>query len=81
MGDETNERLGRLENDVADIKATLGRLEPVLMTILQGQARLEGRISDMPTARDFGRLEGRLEEMSRRMPTTIGYSPPRAAAE
>lgn len=44
-------------------------------------ARLEGRVSDMPTARDFGRLEGRLEEMSARLPTVVGYTPPRTAAE
>lgn len=43
-------------------------------------SRLEGRIADMPTARDFGRLEGRVAEMSERLPTTIGYQPPKKPA-
>lgn len=44
-------------------------------------ARIDGRISDMPTTRDFGRLEGRVAEMSERLPTMIGYVPPKPAAE
>lgn len=84
---ETNGRLARIETmqarqdaaiehmqrDIADIKALLGQLLPMI-------ARLEGRLADMPTARDFGRLEGRVAEMSERLPTTIGYTPPRSAA-
>lgn len=44
-------------------------------------ARIDGRITGMPTARDFGRLEGRVAEMSGRLPTMIGYAPPKPAAE
>jgi hypothetical protein len=74
MGDE--ERMLRLEislehmqRDIADIKSVLGQLVPMI-------ARIESRIADMPTARDFGRLEGRVAEMSERLPTMIGYNPP-----
>jgi hypothetical protein len=39
-------------------------------------ARVEGRIGDMPTSHDFGRLGGRLDEISRRLPIPVGYAPP-----
>jgi len=48
-----------------------------LDTLMIMVARLEGRVADMPTARDFGRLEGRVAEMSERLPTVVGYTPPR----
>lgn len=83
MDDRIEERLMRLETGQAEIKSTLAHFEPMLTKILDGQsslnermARIEGRMSDMPTARDFGRLEGRVAEMSERLPTTIGYAPP-----
>lgn len=87
MSDDTDARLSRLEaavdhvrQDVADIKSSLSQLLPMIVKTMETMARLEGRMSDMPTARDFGRLEGRVAEMSERLPTTIGYTPPRSAS-
>jgi|GEM_PF-2307363 len=56
---------------------------------VQGEtlAEIKGRITDMPTARDFGRLEGglaqlgsRIGDINARLPVPIGYAPPRSAA-
>lgn len=87
---QSMDRLGRLEAGQArlettqakfeatqsEIKSILSRLEPVLMRTFESVAELKGRTSDMPTARDFGRLEGRVAEMSERLLTTLGYRPP-----
>lgn len=71
-----DDRMKHLEGGQDDLKTTLGQLMPMLMRILEGQAELRGRIADMPTARDFVRLEGRVAEMSERLPTPLAYQPP-----
>lgn len=76
MGNDISERLARLESGQGDIKAALSQLTPMLVRIMEEIAGIKGRLADAPTARDFGRLEGRVAEMSERLPTTIGYRPP-----
>lgn len=71
-----------------DVLMTMMRDQAATLAVIQTEQRrqaetlgeLKGRIAEMPTARDFGHLEGRLEEISRRLPTTIGYTPPKSAA-
>jgi hypothetical protein len=79
-GPET-ERVIRLEAAVEHLTRDITDIKGTLATLMQICTRIDARLSDMPTARDFGRLEGRVAEMSERLPTTIGYNPPRTAAE
>lgn len=58
--DDVLRRVGALENDMRDVKAVLGRLEPMI-------ARIDERTKDMPSAKDFGELRGRVGHM----PTTF----------
>ena len=76
MPDDIDTRLTRLEAGQSDIKATLARLEPLLIRIVEEVGEIKGRMNDAPTARDFGRLEGRLDEISRRLPVPLAYQPP-----
>jgi multidrug efflux pump subunit AcrA (membrane-fusion protein) len=43
-------------------------------------AEIRGRITDMPHASDFYELRGRVEEISRHLPTTLAYVPPQRKA-
>ena len=43
----TNERLGRLESDVAELKEGQGRLESDVAELKEGQARLEGDVAEL----------------------------------
>lgn len=65
-----------LKQDVADIKGTLARLEPMIIRILSESAETRGQLRDAPTARDFGRLEGRVDALESRLPVTLAYQPP-----
>lgn len=69
------ERLASLESGQADLRATLGRLEPMIVKILEGQAILVERVAHMPNPAEFYELRGRVEEISRRLPTTLAYAP------
>lgn len=73
--------LGRQADQLGRQADQLGRQGDPIAGLRAEVARIDGRISDMPTARDFGRLEGRVAEMSERLPTMIGYAPPKPAAE
>lgn len=68
--------ISHLKRDVAEIKGTLARLEPMILRMVEQQARIDGRLEEMPNARDFGRLEGKVEEMARRLPIPLAYTPP-----
>jgi len=39
-------------------------------------AFIKGRLLNMPQPAEFYELRGRVEEISRRLPTTIAYAPP-----
>ncbi|CAK0771006.1 hypothetical protein WCLP8_4660015 [uncultured Gammaproteobacteria bacterium] len=78
------------ENDITEIKTTMAvqaeqigairaslvRLEPMIIKIMESQARIEGRIEGMPSATEFGELRGRVEEISRGQGVTLAYTPP-----
>jgi len=61
-----DEQLARHGDQLSDIRSLLGRLETMIIKVMETQARIEARIEDMPTARDFGR----------RQPVTLAYQPP-----
>ncbi|WP_029011105.1 hypothetical protein [Azospirillum halopraeferens] len=58
-----------LRADVSEIKATLSQLIPMM-------ARIDQRLFDTRRPAEFHELRGRVKEMSRRLPTTLGYTPP-----
>ncbi|MEI8393098.1 MAG: hypothetical protein WCF85_00080 [Rhodospirillaceae bacterium] len=72
-----DQQFARQDEQLIAIRATLGRLEPMIIKIMESQARLEGRVEGMPSARDFGHLEGRIDEISARQPTTLAYQSPK----
>ena len=38
MSSETDARLGRIEQEIADIKGTLAQMMPILVRLVEGQA-------------------------------------------
>lgn len=44
-----DQRIARLERDVADIKAVLSRLEPTLKSVNDDVKEMKGRLSQMPS--------------------------------
>lgn len=89
MHDDDRDRLVRLENgqellrsevgalrsevnglraDVAEIKSTLAQLAPMMI-------RIDRKLADLPQPAEFYELCGRVEEISRRLPTTLAYVP------
>ena len=76
MSSETDARLGRIEQEIADIKGTLAQMMPMLVRLVEGQARVEERVGHQPHPAEFYELRGRVEEISRRLPTTLAYQQP-----
>lgn len=74
-------KLDQLLRMTTDIQAEQRRQADQIASLRADVARIDGRTTDMPTARDFGRLEGRVDEMGQRLPTMIGYASPKPAAE
>jgi hypothetical protein len=72
----SDERLARIEQTQIEIKTTLARLEPMILKIMEGQARVEGTILGMASAAEVAELRGRVEEISRRQSVTLAYQPP-----
>lgn len=86
----TDERLARIEERLSiletgphdiketihDIKAMLAQMLPVLVKLSADMGELKGQSKDTPSARDFGRLEGRLDALEARMPVALAYQPP-----
>lgn len=70
----------------------LRRVEPMLLQLVKDVAEIKGRLAEMPTVAqiaaldaklaimpqppEFYELRGRVEEISRRLPTTLAYAPP-----
>jgi hypothetical protein len=90
MSGENDARLGQVEQDIADIKltmagmpgavtdikSTLAQMLPMLIRIVEGQARLEERLAGSLPPAEFHELRGRVEEISRRLPTALAYPQP-----
>lgn len=83
MVEDNNERLARIETEIgalktgqADIRSTLSQLMTLLVRVSADIGEIKGRIADAPTARDFGRLEGRLDALEARQPVTLAYQTP-----
>ena len=60
----------------AELFDTLNRI--VAMLQVQGEriARIEGVLVSTPQSAEFYELRGRVEEISRRLPTTLAYQQP-----
>jgi len=78
--EQVERRFEQVDRRFEQIERRFERSEENTMALRGEVAEIKGRIADMPTARDFGRLEGRVQEMSERLPTTIGYTPPRSVS-
>ncbi|MEI8395562.1 MAG: hypothetical protein WCF85_12550 [Rhodospirillaceae bacterium] len=77
----------------AELFATLGGMCNMLQNLhntlqaqgnllqIQGEriARIEGILANTPQTAEFYELRGRVEEISRRLPNTLAYAPPRAS--
>lgn len=61
---------------LSDIRTTLGQIMGLLMRMGSDIGELRGKAADAPTARDFGRLEGRVDAIEARQPVTLAYQPP-----
>ena len=79
---EIKTTLGHIMGMLSKVDARFDRLEAGQADLKADLAELKGRMNDAPTARDFGRIEGRLDEISNRLPVSIAYQPPgKRAAE
>lgn len=65
--------LAGLKGEMAEVKSILAQLYPMMI-------RIDERLASVPSAADFHELRGRVEEISRRQPVTIGYTPPTGKA-
>jgi hypothetical protein len=61
---------------IDSIKTTLSQMLPMLMRLLENQARVDERLAHQPDPAEFYELRGRVEEISRRLPTTLAYPQP-----
>ena len=52
---------------------TLNRIVSMLQTQGERIARIEGVLASAPQTAEFYELRGRVEEISRRLPTTLAY--------
>lgn len=65
--------LAGLKGEISEMKSILTQLYPMMI-------RIDERLASVPSAADFHELRGRVEEISRRQPVTIGYTPPTGKA-
>ena len=68
MPDSADERLARLETSVTDIRATLARLEPMLIKVLETQAEMRGEMHGQ-----FHQIGQRISDLNARLPVSIAY--------
>lgn len=69
-------RLDKHDAALKDIKDSLSQVLPLLIKIVEGQARTDERLAHMPQPEEFYELRGRVEELSRRLPVTLAYQQP-----
>ncbi len=56
----------------------VGRMDGRIGGMAEDIAFIKGRLMTMPQPAEFYELRGRVEEISRRLPTTLAYAPPAA---
>ncbi|HEY0837305.1 MAG TPA: hypothetical protein VGE72_25555 [Azospirillum sp.] len=56
--------------------SVVGRLDAKVNALAEDVAELKGRNTHLPQPAEFYELRGRVEEISRRLPTPIAYAPP-----
>jgi len=72
MDSDVNDRLSRMESSVSDIKATLARLEPMLVKVLEAQAEMRGEVHGQ-----FHQIGQRISDLNVRLPVALGvFDPP-----
>lgn len=65
-----------LKTDVAVLKTDMSDVKDVLKQIMSMLIRIDHKVNELPDAREFYELKGRVEEISRHMPMTLAYAPP-----
>lgn len=58
------------------IEARLTALAEHVGEVAEDVAEIKGRLFNLPQPPEFYELRGRVEEISRRLPTAIAYAPP-----
>lgn len=66
--------IAHMQTDIADIKATLAQLVPMII-------RIDQKLSDTPTQAEVAELRGRVEEQSKFLQLALGGRRERPAAE
>jgi len=67
-------RMDYMQGDIAEIKATLAQLVPMII-------RIDQKLSDMPTQAEVAELRGRVEEQSKFLQLALAGRQKRPAAE
>ncbi|MEO5374579.1 MAG: hypothetical protein H7840_09905 [Alphaproteobacteria bacterium] len=71
MNDDNEARLFRLEASATEVKATLARLEPMLIKVLETQAEMRGEMHGQ-----FHQIGQRISDLNARLPVSIGVYQP-----
>lgn len=66
---------------VRGIDKRLDKLEDRMTAVTDSFAEVRATVKGQVPAAEFYELRGRVEEISRRLPTPIAYTPPKTAAE
>ncbi|MCW2236000.1 hypothetical protein [Azospirillum canadense] len=68
--------MGSLRGEVSSLRGEVTEIKTILSQLMPMIVRIDERLSAMPSPAEFYELRGRVEEISRRQPTTLGYTPP-----
>ncbi len=68
--------MGSLRGEVNSLRGEVTEIKTILSHLMPMIVRIDERLSAMPSPAEFYELRGRVEEISRRQPTTLGYTPP-----
>src|SRR5512135_3421731 len=71
-----DQRFDRLEGDTADLKAESVATRAEIGALKVDVAEIKDRLRRLDEKLEISELRGRVEEISRRLPTTLAYSPP-----
>lgn len=68
--------VGSLRGDMTSLRGEVTEIKAILSHLMPMMIRIDEKLASMPSAAEFYELRGRVEEISRRQPTTLGYTPP-----